>query len=83
MDTAPPKHLRRSSARERTSITIEVGPDQLAAIDDWIEEDGARFDRSEAVRALMDQALGRTVASRGVRLLPPPVRSLDDFDASE
>lgn len=80
MDTAPPKNSRGSSARERTPITIEVAPDQLAAIDDWIEEDGARFDRSEAVRALVDHALGRTVASRGVRPLQPLLRSLDDRD---
>lgn len=80
MDTAPPKNSRGSSARERSPITIEVGPDQLAAIDDWIEEDGGRFDRSEAVRTLVDHALGRTVASRGVRPLPPQLRSLDDGD---
>lgn len=81
MDTAPPKNFRGSSARGRTPITIEVGADQLAAIDDWIEEDGARFDRPEAVRALLDHALGRTVASRGVRMLPPLLRSLDDGDS--
>lgn len=80
MDTPPLKHARGSSARERTLITIEVGADQLAAIDDWIEEDGERFDRPEAVRALLDNALGRTVASRGVRMLPPLLRSLDDVD---
>jgi Arc/MetJ-type ribon-helix-helix transcriptional regulator len=68
------------AARGRTPITVHVAPDQLAAIDEWIEEDGARFDRSEAVRALVDHALGRTVASRGVRLLPPRLRSLDDID---
>jgi hypothetical protein len=80
MDTAPPKNSRGSSARERAPITIEVGPDKLAAVDDWIEEDGGRSDRSEALRALVDHAFGRTVASRGVRPLPPLLRSIDDCD---
>ncbi len=71
---------RSPSTRGRTSITIQVPPDQLAAIDEWIEQDGARFDRSEAVSALVNHALGRTVASRGVRPLQPRLRSLDDPD---
>ncbi|MBD8736245.1 hypothetical protein [Sphingomonas sp. CFBP 13706] len=80
MLTEDPTYPPSPSVRGRTSITVHVAPDQLAAIDEWIEEDGARFDRSEAVRALVDHALGRTVASRGVPLLPPRLRSLDDID---
>jgi Arc/MetJ-type ribon-helix-helix transcriptional regulator len=68
---------------ETMPITIDVPTEQLEAIDRWIEEDGGRFDRAEAIRALVNHALGRTVASRGVKMLRPRLRSLDDMDESE
>jgi len=81
MDDIPKCQHRSTSGT--TPITVGIPSDQLAAIDEWIEEDGARFDRAEAIRTLVNHALGRTVASRGVRTLQPPLRSLDETDRSE
>ena len=72
--------IRNRGRTGTTAITVDIPADQLAAIDDWIEEDGGRFDRAEAIRALANHALGRTVASRGVKTLPPRLRSLDEID---
>lgn len=80
MQKDEPTHPRCPSSHGRTSNTMQAAPDRLAAMDAWIEDDGARFDRSEAVQMLVDHAFGRTVASRGVRTLPPLLRPLDDVD---
>jgi len=63
---------------------VRLAPDQLARLDAWIEEDGGRFSRPEAIRQLLETAWGRTAASRGVKTLeprletlPPRVKTLD------
>jgi hypothetical protein len=50
---------------------VRLQPDQLARLDAWIENDGGRFSRPEAIRILLEHAWGRTVASRGVKEAPP------------
>ena len=51
-------------------IGVRLQPDQLQRLDDWIEEDGGRFSRPEAIRKAARARLGRTVASQGVVPLP-------------
>ena len=53
-----------------TPVTVRLPPDQLQRLDEWIEEDGGRFSRPEAIRVLIEHAWGRTVSSRGVEALP-------------
>lgn len=53
-----------------TLVGVRLLPDQLKRLDDWIEEDGARFSRPEAIRRLLETAWGRTVASRGLKPIP-------------
>jgi len=72
--------VRKSRGRPRvdaTPITVRIPPDQLAAIDAWIEEDGARFSRPEAIRTLVNHALGRTALSRGIQFLKPRLSELE------
>jgi Arc/MetJ-type ribon-helix-helix transcriptional regulator len=57
---------------------VRLGPDQLQRLDDWIEEDGGRFSRPEAIRRLLEHAWGRTVASRGIKTLPPRLNELPE-----
>lgn len=59
-----------------TLIGVRLQPDQLQRLDDWIEEDGARFSRPEAIRRLLEHAWGRTNAAKGVKLLEPRVKPL-------
>jgi len=44
---------RGRPATGATPIMVRVLPDQLKAIDDWIEQDGGRFSRPEAIRQLV------------------------------
>ena len=57
-----------------TPIQVRLQPEQLQRLDDWIEEDGGRFSRPEAIRVLIEHAWGRTVASRGVKTLAPKLQ---------
>jgi Arc/MetJ-type ribon-helix-helix transcriptional regulator len=61
-----------------TLIGVRLQPDQLQRLDDWIESDGGRFSRPEAIRRLLEHAWGRTVASRGIKEMPQRVKSLED-----
>lgn len=65
------KSRGRPATGKGTLIGVRLQPDQLQRLDDWIEEDGGRFSRPEAIRKLLEHAWGRTVASRGVKTLPP------------
>lgn len=72
------KSRGRPATGKGTLIGVRLQPDQLERLDQWIEEDGGRFSRPEAVRRLLEHAWGRTVASRGVKTLPPRVGSADE-----
>lgn len=61
---------------DSTPIMVRLQPDQLQRLDDWIEEDGARFSRPEAIRRLLEHAWGRTNAAKGVKLLEPRLKPL-------
>ena len=56
---------------------VRLAPDQLARLDAWIEDDGGRFSRPEAIRQLLEMAWGRTAAARGLKNLPPKLKTLD------
>lgn len=57
-------------------MLVRLQPEDLAALDEWIDQDGARFSRPEALRVLMRHALGKTVGSRGVQMLEPRLKEL-------
>lgn len=61
-----------------TPVMVRLDPEQLRRLDDWIEEDGGRFSRPEAIRRLLEHAWGRTAASYGIKTLPPVLRELPD-----
>ena len=69
---------RPVSTGKGVPITVRLLPDQLQRLDDWIEEDGARFSRPEAIRRLLEHAWGRTPAAKGVKTLSPKITDLDD-----
>ena len=75
-DIEKPKRGRPRTAA--TPVMVRLGPDQLQRLDDWIEEDGGRFSRPEAIRRLLEHAWGRTVASRGIKTLPPRLNELPE-----
>lgn len=52
------------------SIHLRLPAEQVERLDAWIEEDGCRFSRPEAIRVLLEHAWGRTVLARGVQMLP-------------
>jgi hypothetical protein len=60
-----------------TPVMVRLQPNQLAALDAWIEADGSRFSRPEAIRRLLEHAWENTVASRGVQPQPPRLKELD------
>lgn len=70
------KRGRPPTTGKGTPITVRLLADQLQRLDDWIEEDGGRFTRPEAIRRLLEHAWGRTVASKGVKPLPPRLAEL-------
>lgn len=68
---------RKSRGRPKgnaISIHLRLPADQVERLDAWIEEDGGRFSRPEAIRALLEHAWGRTVLSRGVKMLPSTLK---------
>jgi len=76
------KSRGRPATGKGTLIGVRLQPDQLQRLDDWIEEDGGRFSRPEAIRKLLDHAWGRTVASRGVKALEQRLPELPPKKAS-
>ncbi len=61
-----------------TLVGVRLQPEQLLRLDEWIEQDGGRFSRPEAMRRLLEQAWGRTVEARGVSKLPPLMNELPE-----
>jgi hypothetical protein len=76
-DTTDDITKRARPEQTGTPILVRLQPDQLARLDAWIEADGLRFSRPEAIRRLLEHAWGRTVASRGIRMQNPNVRLSD------
>ena len=69
---------RKRPDQTGTLIGVRLQPDQLQRLDQWIDDDGARFSRPEAIRRLLEHAWGRTVASRGIKQLQPKVPELPE-----
>ncbi|WP_446660365.1 ribbon-helix-helix domain-containing protein [Blastomonas sp. SL216] len=67
---ATTKRKGRPATGKGVPISVRLQPDQLERLDQWIEDDGGRFSRPEAIRQLLEHAWGRTVASRGIKELP-------------
>lgn len=65
------KSRGRPATGKGTLIGVRLQPEQLQRLDDWIEDDGGRFSRPEAIRKLLEHAWGRTAAARGVKALEP------------
>ncbi|MXP28108.1 hypothetical protein GRI58_04635 [Porphyrobacter algicida] len=70
------KNRRASQAGK--SINVRLQPDQLARLDDWIEEDGGRFTRPEAIRTLLNHAWGLTNGAKGIKPAPDRVPPAPD-----
>lgn len=73
MSEIAPKRVGRPKVGA-TAITVRLPPDQLERLDQWIEDDGGRFSRPEAIRRLLEHAWGRTVDSRGVSSAQPHLK---------
>lgn len=58
-----------SAVKEKARNRVAGAAEQVHRLDKWIEDDGGRFSRPEAIRVLLEHAWGRTVASRGVPVL--------------
>lgn len=79
MSTASRDNTKRKRPTQAgTLVGVRLQPDQLHRLDAWIEEDGGRFSRPEAIRVLLEHAWGRTVLSRGVKMLPERLKTADE-----